>query len=119
MLGHVPDPECYYGLLDVAVNSRIDAEPFGLSVIEAMMMGKPVLVHALGGPAETVIDGRTGWHMPGPRIEDMQAGIARAIGQRAQWGQLGMQARQHALDHFTVTPAARQLNQILTGLLRR
>lgn len=119
MLGHVPDPECYYGLLDVAVNSRIDPEPFGLSVIEAMMMGKPVLVHALGGPAETVIDGGTGWHMPSPRIEDMQAGIARAIEQRAQWGQLGMQARQHALDHFTVTPAARQLNQILTGLLRR
>ena len=66
LFGDVVDPENYYELVDVAVNSRIDPEPFGLSAIEAMAMRRPVLVHALGGPKETVVDGETGWHTEVP-----------------------------------------------------
>ena len=48
--GLVTDVKNYYSLSNVAVSSRLTPEPFGLPVIEAMLMGKPVLVWSM--PAE-------------------------------------------------------------------
>ncbi len=39
-------------------------EPFGLVVVEAMACGAPAIVVNRGGPAETVIDGASGFHVP-------------------------------------------------------
>ena len=108
LLGNVDRPEAYYPLTDVAVNCRVDPEPFGLSVVEAMMMGRPVLVHALGGPAETVVDGRTGWHCPGPGVGHWAAALQRVRADRDRWAALGRQARDHALQHFTADHQARR-----------
>lgn len=36
-------------------------EPFGYVPVESMACGTPVLTYARHGPAETVVDGRTGW----------------------------------------------------------
>jgi len=44
-------------------------EPFGLVALEAMACGVPVLVSAVGGLVDTVINGVTGVHVP-PRRPD-------------------------------------------------
>lgn len=106
LVGHVPDPERYYGTIDVAINAYQGAESFGLSVVEAMMMAKPVLVHALGGPAETVIDGVTGWHVNEPTVEAFKAGILRALADRPRWVEMGAAARARALEHFNLKKQA-------------
>ncbi len=100
--GWTDKPEEYYSAIDVAVNSRIDPEPFGLSVVEAMSMQKPILVHASGGPAETVLDGQTGWHMPDASVESFQKGIERALADRDRWKQMGIAARKHTLENFSI-----------------
>ncbi|MCI4340365.1 MAG: glycosyltransferase [Thermoplasmata archaeon] len=41
-------------------------EPFGYVPVESMACGTPVLTYARHGPAETVVDGRTGWLCNGP-----------------------------------------------------
>lgn len=100
--GYTEEPEAFIALSDVAVNSRCDAEPFGLSVVEAMLMGKPVLVHALGGPTETVVDGVTGWHVKEATVEAFSAGIRRTLSQRDKWDILGQAARERALNQFSL-----------------
>lgn len=51
--GQVPTPAPYVRATDVAVNAS-DPEPFGLSILEAMAAGVPVVAVASGGPAEII-----------------------------------------------------------------
>ncbi len=112
---YIPDPERLYAAVDVAVNATVCPEAFGLSVVEAMMAGKPVLAHALGGPAETVVDGVTGWHVAEPTVEAFRQGILRALADRGQWDAMGASARAHAVKNYTLHRQAGQYASILRG----
>ncbi len=106
ILGEVADPERLYGVLELPISACRGAEPFGLSVVEAMMMGRPVLAHASGGPAETVLDGVTGWHIPDASEDSLRAGISRALADRERWAEMGTAARQRALASFNINRQA-------------
>lgn len=102
------DPRPWYKIVDVVTNSRLDAEPFGLSIVEAMLMQKPVLAYNLGGPSETVVDGQTGWLIHSPSAEAYEAGLVRALRDRAIWNDMGRRGRARALREYTTEVIACQ-----------
>lgn len=114
--GEVPDPVANYQLIDFSINARVDPEPFGLSVIESMMMRRPILVHALGGPAESVLDGETGWHVGDPSPESFAAGLRGVMEARGDWPRLGERAREHAIERFSKEVYADRYMQVLRKL---
>jgi glycosyltransferase involved in cell wall biosynthesis len=64
----IPDTQ----LCDLYTNARFIAFPFteesfGLIPIESMACGTPVLTYRKQGPAETVVDGTTGWLVDSPQ----------------------------------------------------
>jgi UDP-glucose:tetrahydrobiopterin glucosyltransferase len=52
-------------------------EAFGNVAIEAMACGVPVIAYRRGGPAEIVVDGRTGFLVEPDDIDALVAAIAR------------------------------------------
>lgn len=117
-IGRVEDPAPYYNIIDIAVNAFRGAEAFGLSVVEAMLMGKPVLAHALGGPGETVLDGATGWHVADPSAEEFARGIRRVLRDRVEWPCMGSAARERASRMFVSDVAAQNYEQLLESIIR-
>ncbi len=85
---------------DVVVQKSL-AEGFGLTVIEAMWKGRPVVASAVGGIQDQIVDGESGILLPDPR--DLAA-YGRAVGgllddpQRAE--RMGQEAHQRARRHF-------------------
>jgi glycosyltransferase involved in cell wall biosynthesis len=58
------DPSIFYRYADIVLNlSRVDqiVETFGLTIVEAMTFGIPVIVPPVGGPAEIISNGFEGF----------------------------------------------------------
>ena len=72
--GYQSDVPRWMRAMDVVVHAS-DREPFGIVVVEAMALAKPVIGGAAGGPAEIITDGVDGLLVP---FEDV-AGMARAV----------------------------------------
>lgn len=111
----VSDIERYYSAIDVAVNWRVDAEPFGISILEAMLMAKPVLAHGLGGPSETVIDGQTGWLAPDPSSGTLSRFLIRVAEERGRWDTYGRSGRRRARDLFGQGERTKRYCQLIEG----
>lgn len=78
------------------------AEAFGISVLEAMAMGKPALVSQLPGSGLPwlVQDGRTGWHAPPGDADALAACINRLDDDRAGVAACGARAAVRYREHF-------------------
>ncbi|MGA2448527.1 MAG: glycosyltransferase family 4 protein [Polyangiaceae bacterium] len=73
-VGYAPDPRIHICESDVVLSTS-DREPLGLSVMEALSMGRPVVACAAGGIPEIVRDDETGILVP----EGTAEGFARAL----------------------------------------
>ena len=119
LIGPVDDPRPYYHLCDIVINSRTKAEPFGLSIVEAMLMQRPVLAYAPGGPSETILDGSTGWLIHDASPAGYRQGIYRALSDVDRWQEMGAHARQRAIECFSLQQTCREYVRLLEsdGLL--
>ncbi|BBE23158.1 glycosyl transferase [Arthrobacter sp. MN05-02] len=64
-------------------------EPFGIVPLEAMACGVPVIAAAVGGLVDTVVDGKTGLHVPPQDSAAIAAAIADIVGDPGWARELG------------------------------
>jgi glycosyltransferase involved in cell wall biosynthesis len=83
------------------------AEPFGLVLLEAMSLGRPVIATAAGGPLEIVVESGTGLLVAPENPQPMADAIVRLIDDPALRDSLGDAGRQRFLDNYTVTRMAK------------
>ena len=87
-------------------------EPFGIVPLEAMASGVPVIAAAVGGLAETVVDGVTGFHVP-PRSPEALAEAIRVLAEDpARRASLGAAGVERARNRYTWDRVAEDTERI-------
>ncbi len=92
--GNVPE---WMQAMDVVVHAS-DNEPFGIVIIEAMALGKPIVAGNIGGPTEIVTDGVNGLLAPYGNSDALASAILRYLDEPEFARHLGVSARERALD---------------------
>jgi glycosyltransferase involved in cell wall biosynthesis/phosphoheptose isomerase len=83
-------------------------EPFGIVPLEAMACGVPVVVSAVGGMIDSVVDGVTGIHVPPRDPERLAAALRSLLAQperRAAIGRAGVRRARRLYDWGRVATA--------------
>jgi N-acetyl-alpha-D-glucosaminyl L-malate synthase BshA len=78
-----------------------ESESFGLSILETLFHGKPVVAFAVGGIPEVVIDGETGFLQPFGDTNALAASLDRLAESPQLTDSLGRNGRAHAEAHFS------------------
>jgi glycosyltransferase involved in cell wall biosynthesis len=81
------------------------AESFGMVIVEAMTMEKPVLSTPVGIAPEVIRSGSNGLLTRGVSCDALEVGICELLAARPQWQEIGTAARS-AVQSFTATRMA-------------
>lgn len=115
-MGHVADVRAVW-----TDNEMLVLPSFGegtpLALIEAMLCGRPAVVTDVGGNAEWVSEGATGFVAAAVSADSLGAALERAWTAREQWQEMGGQARATALARYDSNPG-KSLLRILEDVSR-
>jgi glycosyltransferase involved in cell wall biosynthesis len=100
--GYVPavEVDAYYRSATLALFSSVWPEPFGLSGLEALRHGLPVVAFDVGGVREWLEDGVNGLLAPWMNRKEFASRVDRLLGEPALARQLGEQGRALAAERF-------------------
>ena len=101
--------------MDVIVHAS-DREPFGIVIVEAMALGKPVIAGDAAGPTEIITDGVDGFLSPYGDAAALGCALRRLLDDPALAQRLGAAARLRAQD-FSTQNYARNFVGAVQGLL--
>ncbi len=104
MTGQCDDMPAALSLADVvAVPSIETPEAFGRVSIEAQAMGKPVVVHSIGGLPETIMPAATGWLVEPGDTEQLAEALTLALAMPAEVrARTAVRARSFVAERFAL-----------------
>jgi len=85
---------------DIAVVPSLWVEPFGITTLEAMASGLPVVGSRIGGIAETLVDGETGIHFTPGSVDGLAEAFKTLLGSELLRRQYGEAGRRRALEVY-------------------
>jgi glycosyltransferase involved in cell wall biosynthesis len=91
--------------------SRLEGTP--LALVEAMLCGRPSVVTDVGGNAEWVEEGRSGFVAAAPTAKLLGAALERAWLAQTRWEHIGAAAHESAKLKFDPTPGKTLLDIVL------
>jgi glycosyltransferase involved in cell wall biosynthesis len=106
----------YYSAADVFATTPW-YEPYGLTPLEAMACGTPVVCSAVGGITFTVDDGVTGFLVPPRRPDVLAERLALILGDLRLRDELGRNARRRVIENFTWTTVSRRTADVYAELI--
>lgn len=116
-LGRIPHAELPSWLAcgDVFVQPSIGEEAFGISVVEAMACGLPVLASDNGGMRETVVSGKTGYLLPAGDVGAWRSALTNFLADDGARREAGAASRRRAVDEFTWAANAAAVERLVGG----
>ena len=117
--GHRTDIDSIVPELDVLIHAASEPEPFGLTVIEGMAAGKPVIATAAGGILDIITDGHNGLLVPPKNPEAMAEALVRLASSSEQRIALGNNAMKTVREKFTIHRQVEAVAALYDSLLRK
>jgi glycosyltransferase involved in cell wall biosynthesis len=115
--GHIKEMAHVYNGLDIIVSASTSPEPLGTVVIESLAMGRPLIGPNHGGAAEMMKHGHTGLLFEPKNPSSLASAIESLYKDEALRIRLGHNARQHALETFSVDIHSEKVQKIYDELL--
>ncbi|MFH1002840.1 MAG: glycosyltransferase family 4 protein [Chloroflexota bacterium] len=100
----------YYQTADIYCSPATDCESFGIVLLEAMAMGKPVVASGIDGYAEVVDDGVNGLLVPPRDSHSLAQALLSLMGDAARRQQMGARGLQKARNYAWELVARRVLD---------
>jgi len=115
--GRIEHPElpAVLSQADIYVQPSIGEESFGISVVEAMACGLPVVASDFGALPEVVADGETGVLLARGDVGAWTSALAGLLADPVRRQRMGAAARARAEAKFTWAAGAQDLEAILAG----
>ena len=117
--GHREDVPRIMAALDIIVNATSTREPFGLTIIEGMVSGKPVIATAAGGALDIIEDGVNGILVPTKDSNSLAKAIVKIIIDKKKSEKMGNAAKQRIIENFTVKHQITALQQLYESILNQ
>ncbi len=92
-----------YGASSIVVTPALWNEPFGLTAVEAMALGRPVVAYDSGGLPEIVEDGVTGFVVPKGRVGELRRAVERLLDDEPQARRMGAAGRLRVEKMFSAS----------------
>jgi glycosyltransferase involved in cell wall biosynthesis len=115
-VGVCEDPGAFLSQLDVYVLCS-DYESSGMSVMEAMSMGLPVVATSVGGIPEIVQDGQTGVLVEAGDVDGLTDAVWVLLQDPEKRARMGTMAKQYAQAHFSTSHMVSELDLLYRELL--
>ena len=109
--GFLRDPDKVYAAADIIAHTSTAPEPFGRTVIEAMMNGRPVVAANAGALPEIVVNGTTGILTPPGDDAALADALVSLLSSETRRAQMGNAARQRAEAEYTLEKMTRRMEQ--------
>ena len=108
----------YVNVMDLVVHASVAPEPFGRVLIEAMVLGKPVIGARGGGVIEILDEPRCGLTFEPGNADDLTEKIEYLINNPDVCKKMGAFARQRVFDCFHVKTNAEKTSNVYKELLK-
>ncbi|OEU63322.1 MAG: hypothetical protein BBJ57_04140 [Desulfobacterales bacterium PC51MH44] len=103
--------------MDILVHASVEPDPYPGVVLEAMLMGRPVVASNEGGPAEALDDGRTGVLCRPGEAETLAKKIIELADEPKRRDELGAAAKEVAWERYALEKHAQHIERIYDHLL--
>ena len=94
-------------------------EGFGISILEAMAAGRPVIATSVGGIPEFVTHDVTGLLVEPGHVTALAGAIKKVLGSPGQAGQMGIKGQERVREKYGIATVVRQHEQVYETCLAR
>ncbi len=114
--GYREDIPSLINACDVMLHASVEPEPFGMVVLEAMCLGKPVIASDLGGPKEIIEDSVSGVLSPPGDVAALASAIEGLLLNPERRDVIGGQAMARVQNMFSLKKFSHEINSFYDEL---
>lgn len=118
LMGFRKPAEPWIAACDAMLVSAVN-EPFGRTLVEAFLLGTPVIAAASGGNLEAIDEGRTGLLATADDVEALSNALLKVLDDKDFAQKLANNAKADALDKFGIDTHVRSVEAVYEKILRR